>query len=173
MTEAEKAINEIVDLEDPFVQVFNSWWTNPEYTLNEKAVFITLKTYARAKGSCFPSQSSIATVTGISRSTVSKVLNRLEEIGAIVSIERNTETGGQTSNVYYLAKINSETGRFMSESLDYARELKRNVLEFTESPVRTGGRPRLTPEQIEERELAKAKKAMENAKKARANAHAI
>lgn len=134
----------LYDLEDPFVQVWNSFWTNKSYTLHEKAVWITLKTFARSQKSCFPSHKTIAEATGVSRSTVIRALEGLVEKGGVIVVQQQTEKKSLTSNLYYLAKVNSTTGEFIPESLKTAMLAKELVAERLPKIKKNskGGRPK-------------------------------
>jgi hypothetical protein len=76
-------------------------WSTP-FKPNEKLVLHALNSFVGADGRCFPKQQRLAEMTGFNRSTVNRILQRLEEQGAIAIEWRHREDGSQTSNNYYV-----------------------------------------------------------------------
>ena len=73
----------------------------------QRLTLIMLSTYADSKnGTCYPSQSELAEVVGVTRRTMVSTLQKLEKLGYITSKRRTvkTESGkaSQTSNLYKL-----------------------------------------------------------------------
>jgi hypothetical protein len=67
------------------------------------AVFEALVCHASPDGTCFPSHSTLAEETGISRrETIISAVARLVELGMIRVESRTTESGAKTSNQYVL-----------------------------------------------------------------------
>lgn len=73
----------------------------------EIAVYATLCRFLNQDtGYCFPSYATLSQKTGLSRSSVIRVINYLIEIGYVSKEVRQTETGNQ-SNLYFLNDVNS------------------------------------------------------------------
>lgn len=66
------------------------------------AVFLYLHDRADREGKCFPSHKRIAMDLSISVSTVKRALNDLEKEGYIKQRNRFRDTGGQSSNLYFI-----------------------------------------------------------------------
>ena len=62
-----------------FGQVSNTVLRNPELTLNEKALYCYLSTFANAENELFVGNNKIMNECNISRSTVQRHLNSLEK----------------------------------------------------------------------------------------------
>lgn len=69
----------------------------------EKSVLNALAGYADADGKAWPKVNTLATITGMSARHVVRMLNRLEEGGLLRREPRWRNSGGNTSNVYWLA----------------------------------------------------------------------
>lgn len=108
----------------PFVMVYNTFILNNNYTVNQKMVFLALKSFGGNKNNCYPSKETLAQKLSLSKRTVATVLKQLEELGAILIINRYAESNRKTSNIYILASIDINTGKFVSNSLDIHRPLK-------------------------------------------------
>ena len=67
-----------------------------------KPVLVALADKADEDNSCFPGQSRIASMTGLSVKTVARALTRLEELGLITRTRRNDARGHRTSDRYAL-----------------------------------------------------------------------
>lgn len=103
---------------DYFVMAENNFIKNPNYTINQKMVYLCLQTYAGASASCFPSRESISKDLKISIRTVADALKDLKKIGALLIINQITDTNRKTSNLYILAEVDKHTGMFVPESLE-------------------------------------------------------
>lgn len=112
------------DTKKPFVMVYNTFILNNNYTVNQKMVFLALKSYGGDKNNCYPSKETLAEKLSLSKKTVYLVLKQLEELGAIVIINRYAESNRKTSNVYILASIDINTGNFVPSTLNQYRALK-------------------------------------------------
>jgi hypothetical protein len=69
----------------------------------KKFVLVALANFASADGECWPSQSTIANLCGITRTHVNVLLGELEASGHLTRIQRVRNDGAQTSNLYRLA----------------------------------------------------------------------
>ncbi|MFL0906057.1 helix-turn-helix domain-containing protein [Vibrio parahaemolyticus] len=115
------------------------------YNATEKMVLVILSRYfGKPEGSsvfsCFPSQSTIATRAGCSRSTVNTTLQKLEEDGFVRSRWQTNDSGANTSKLYIWLGIPA-TEEPDSERSDESNEsevveTRTEVLEaITEVPV--------------------------------------
>ncbi|KHA60429.1 hypothetical protein NL53_10145 [Vibrio variabilis] len=96
------------------------------YNATEKMVLVILSRYfGKPEGSsvfsCFPSQSTIATRAGCSRSTVNTTLQKLEEDGFVRSRWQTNDSGANTSKLYIWLGIPT-TEEQESESSDEPSE---------------------------------------------------
>lgn len=66
------------------------------------AVYIYLKSRADKEGKCFPSVQTIAFDLKLSKSTVKRALGDLEKSGFIYKERRYRQTGGNSSNLYFI-----------------------------------------------------------------------
>ncbi|MGN1318550.1 MAG: helix-turn-helix domain-containing protein [Lachnospirales bacterium] len=124
--QAEENINNgVVDTDkQPFVMVYNTFILNENYTINQKMMFLALKSFGGNKNNCYPSKETLAKKLSLSKRTVATILKQLEELGAIVIINRYAESNRKTSNIYILASIDINTGNFISNTLNQYRTLK-------------------------------------------------
>lgn len=76
-----------------------------EYGLPHRAVavYMYLSNRAGRKKECYPSVKTIAADLKISKSTVFRALNDLEQAGLIVRIKRWRTSGGRSSTLYRLS----------------------------------------------------------------------
>lgn len=65
-------------------------------------VYIILKRMAGSKKSCFPSYTTLATKTGLSRPTVITAIEKLIEHGLVTRVTRQRADGGDASNSYVI-----------------------------------------------------------------------
>lgn len=65
-------------------------------------VYLAIQGFANEKGFCYPSVSKIADICGVSRRTVFRSLNNLEQNKCIAREKRMRDDGGFSSNGYYL-----------------------------------------------------------------------
>ena len=111
-----------------FIQIENSFINNPQYSIYEKMVYMSLCTYAMDKNNCYPSQTTIAKNLNISRTMVIKAMKGLEEKDGLLIINRKTESNRKISNLYILAEIDACTGIFMSGSLEEFKQYKNKIV---------------------------------------------
>lgn len=74
-----------------------------------KWLLVTLCDYANDKGLCWPSTFTLAHRTGMSRATVARKLNKLEEMGLIARLDQG--------KMYYIKLSHSEIGVSQSETV--------------------------------------------------------
>lgn len=77
-------------------------YQNKGLTGTDLRVYLTLQGFADDNGYCFPSVSRIADICGVNRRTVFRSLCTLEQFGAIARQKRIRDSGGFTSNAFYL-----------------------------------------------------------------------
>lgn len=68
------------------------------------SVYMYLRDRANKDGTCFPSIPTIAAELNISKSTVKRALSDLEKAGYIRRERRYRQTGGNSSNLYYVTR---------------------------------------------------------------------
>lgn len=68
------------------------------------AVYMYLRDRANKDGACFPAINTIAQDLKISKSTVKRALSDLEKDGYIWHERRYRQSGGNSSNLYYLER---------------------------------------------------------------------
>ena len=126
--ESEKLFNNgVLDVaKQPFVMVYNSFTLNSKYTIYQKVIFQALKSYGGSKNNCYPSRETLSKQLNISVRKIADVLKELEELGAILIINRHMESMRKTSNLYILADIDIMTGDFVPSTLNEYRTLKIN-----------------------------------------------
>lgn len=113
-------------------------------TSNEAFVLVTLAEYADDDGShCFPAMSTVARKCRMSRSTVYRILRRLEEVHGLIVKQRSGKNGG-TANSYRLLVSNPAkwpAERAENDALDPQISDPPNLLSTGEgvSPGDTGG----------------------------------
>ena len=80
----------------------SDWRDHPELDANRIAVLAVLSTYASPDGSCWPSQSTLATKLKRSRAWVNGVLADLCDLGILTKLRRRYLHGGEKSCLYRL-----------------------------------------------------------------------
>ncbi len=65
-------------------------------------VYLAIQGFANDDGFCFPSVAKIADICGVSKRTVFRSLKKLESYKVLAREQRMKNTGGNTSNAYYL-----------------------------------------------------------------------
>lgn len=119
--------NGVLDVaKQPFVMAYNTFNLNENYTMQQKMLFLGLKSFGGLKNNCYPSKSTLAKKLCTTVYTVERLLKQLEELGAILIINRRMESNRKTSNLYILADVDLTTGNFIPSSLDIYRPLKKN-----------------------------------------------
>ena len=82
-----------------FTIVYDDFLESNVLDKNEKLVFIALKRYANNKMKCYPSYSTIAKITGISKKTVISVIKQLEK-KKVIKITKKSKDKVNKNNTY-------------------------------------------------------------------------
>lgn len=110
----------------PFVMAYNSFILNEKYTMQQKVLFLGLKSYGGMRNNCYPSKATLAKKLSTTVKTIERLLKQLEELGGILTVNRYMESNRKTSNLYILADIDITTGDFIQNSLDIYKHLKKS-----------------------------------------------
>lgn len=73
---------------------------HPDLSGNDVRVYAALARYAGSDGQAWPSYKTLAGNCGVSRSTVKRSIDQLEQVGAVVKKNRDGDDGAPTSNLY-------------------------------------------------------------------------
>jgi len=108
-----------------FTMVYNDFLRSKLLEPNERLIYIYLKMHSDSKtGQSFPSLNTLAKETGISKRTVQRCIEQLQEKGALRVVHRKSNRGNQSNlyTIYDTAKIwNAED---ISEMQSIASEYK-------------------------------------------------
>jgi len=85
-----------------FTMVENSVIEDERLLPSEKLVYVVLSKFASQERSCFPSLSTISKLSGYSKSTVVRAINRLSSLGYLTKERRRDEVRGNISTFYTL-----------------------------------------------------------------------
>ena len=85
-----------------FTMVENSVIEDEKLLPSEKLVYVVLSKFASQERSCFPSLSTISKLSGYSKSTVVRAINRLCHLGYLTKERRKDEARGNISTFYTL-----------------------------------------------------------------------
>ena len=85
-----------------FTMVENSVIEDERLLPSEKLVYVVLSKFASPELSCFPSLSTISKLSGYSKSTVVRAINRLSYLGYLTKERRKDEVRGNISTFYTL-----------------------------------------------------------------------
>jgi len=85
-----------------FTMVENSVIEDERLLPSEKLVYVVLSKFASQERSCFPSLSTISKLSGYSKSTVVRAINRLCHLGYLTKERRKDEVRGNISTFYTL-----------------------------------------------------------------------
>lgn len=85
-----------------FTMVENSVIEDERLLPSEKLVYVVLSKFASQERSCFPSLSTISKLSGYSKSTVVRAINRLSYLGYLTKERRKDEVRGNISTFYTL-----------------------------------------------------------------------
>lgn len=111
---------------DYFVKAFNSLLRNPEYSHAEIRLFLILKSYAGKDEICFPSHKTLQNDMGLKATSLKDLIKKLEALGAIYIVQQRKQSGRDTSNCYFLADIDTKTGKFTeSKAIRNGIEIKK------------------------------------------------
>lgn len=79
-----------------------TWAFEQKLKPTQKIVLLALADHANDSGECWPGINKLCEKAGVSRSTLKRALEELEENGFIQRQERKRQNGSQTSNLYFL-----------------------------------------------------------------------
>ncbi len=85
-----------------FTMVENSVIEDEKLLPSEKLVYVVLSKFASQERSCFPSLSTLSKLSGYSKSTVVRAINRLSSLGYLTKERRKDEVRGNISTFYTL-----------------------------------------------------------------------
>ena len=85
-----------------FTMVENSVIEDERLLPSEKLVYVVLSKFASQERSCFPSLSTLSKLSGYSKSTVVRAINRLSSLGYLTKERRKDEVRGNISTFYTL-----------------------------------------------------------------------
>jgi len=85
-----------------FTMVENSVIEDEKLLPSEKLVYVVLSKFASQERSCFPSLSTLSKLSGYSKSTVVRAINRLSYLGYLTKERRKDEVRGNISTFYTL-----------------------------------------------------------------------
>ena len=85
-----------------FTMVENSVIEDERLLPSEKLVYVVLSKFASQERSCFPSLSTLSKLSGYSKSTVVRAINRLSYLGYLTKERRKDEVRGNISTFYTL-----------------------------------------------------------------------
>ena len=121
--------NGVINSNNYFTQVPNSFVRNENLTHYEKLLYIYIWGYGGDRRGSYPSHSLMVKHLGFSKSTIKRTLKSLEDKNGLYIINRvKKKTKEKSTNVYYLAEIDLNTGAFVKESLDIVRQLYPNKI---------------------------------------------
>lgn len=97
-----------------FAKAWESLICNPNFTSNEVRVYLAMKLFVPdSSQGYFDSYETLVKQTGISRSTIKRIMASLEEKGAVYIVARyNIDNGQQMSNLVVLNAFDEYTGKF-------------------------------------------------------------
>ncbi|MGL4874601.1 MAG: helix-turn-helix domain-containing protein [Clostridium sp.] len=113
----------VFSFQEIFIQVPNSFLRN-ELTPNEKTLYLILWGYSVNREGVYPSHSKLMENIGVSKNTLIKTINSLEDKGWIIVLNRiYKESKEKSSNIYYLAQIDNKIGSPVQESIKIIKDL--------------------------------------------------
>jgi len=82
------------------IKYMSKAWGIEDLKSNKKLVFLALCDNANDEGICYPSQENLSKKTGISKKTIIKILNEIEEDSLLLTYKRSRKGGGRYSTLY-------------------------------------------------------------------------
>ncbi len=73
-----------------------------QYTSGTRLVLLALADHCSDDGACWPNYQTIAEKAAISKRSVMRIINDLEDQGIVKRVKRKNKDGGSTSNVFWL-----------------------------------------------------------------------
>lgn len=98
---ARKKITSATD-QRQFVMVYNDFLESKKLNAKEKLLYIVLKKFSNSSLKSFPSLNTLKELTGISISTIRRLLEHMEELGVLTVEHRYNDVKGNQSNLYTL-----------------------------------------------------------------------
>jgi len=134
-----------IDSKWHFTLIENSVIEDERLLPSEKLVYIVLSKFASRERCCFPSLSTIAKLSGYSKSTVVRAINRLCHLGYLRKERRKDEIRGNISTFYTLTYPEEKQVLFSEEPTPEEEEISKKAIEevFSEAPEES------TPEEKE------------------------
>lgn len=87
---------------DDYFAILPEWVLHADISSNAVRLWAILNRYANSNGHAWPSRKTIATAMRCSTATVDRAREELVAIGALTVIQRTTDAGDPTSNLYVL-----------------------------------------------------------------------
>lgn len=136
-----------------YFAIVPEWLLHAEISGNAVRLFAILHRYANSRLEAWPSRKTIAAAMRCSTATVDRAREELVEVGALTVIQRTTDAGDPTSNLYILhmrpvdngeksspvtkgIPTDEETGLLTGDDLNRDRVIHSHL--GTSSPVSTG-----------------------------------
>ena len=113
----------LADPEREYVKVYKDFLNNQLLTVEEKMVFIALKsfvTYGQDSGKVFPSIETLCKLTSLSKPRATRTITSLEKKGVI----KKTRRGLTKTNIYTLVDVSAMWGASTEEGLKELSETK-------------------------------------------------
>jgi len=90
---------------DNYFAIIPEWVLYSEMTSNAVRLYGALRRHADQTNQCFPSRRRLATLIGVSESTLDRAMKELVDFGAVEVTRRVTESGDFTSNQYLVRSV--------------------------------------------------------------------
>ena len=117
--------------EREFVKIYKDFLNNKLLTVEEKMVFIALKsfvTYGQDSGNVFPTMETLCKITSLSRPRATRTITSLEKKGIV----KKTRRGLTKSNLYTLSDNPVMWGATSEEEI---KELSENRIQLTDEEM--------------------------------------
>lgn len=85
-----------------YFAIVPEWLLHADISSNAVRLYAILNRYANSQGRAWPSRKTIATAMKCSTATVDRARDELVEVGALTVIQRTSDAGDPTSNLYIL-----------------------------------------------------------------------
>lgn len=87
---------------EDYFAIIPEWILHADVSSNAVRLYGILHRYANSRGHAWPSRKTIAQAMRCSTATVDRAREELQEIGAVTVVQRTTDAGDPTSNLYIL-----------------------------------------------------------------------
>jgi len=111
----------------------NRVWTDENLEPTQKLVLLAICDNANDEGLCYPSIDTIQHKTSLSRPTVIKIINKLEELHMLTKTQRAKKNGGRYSSLYLV--FPAETFEFLDSEFKEKMSQSKTALLYTQSKV--------------------------------------